>query len=471
MTLLGVVADDVTGATDVAGAVAAEGLATSLVLGVPDAATAVPDGLDCVVVALKTRTAPRETAVGESVRSAAWLLEHGADVLYQKYCSTFDSTPEGMIGPIAEGLAGLLAGPAAHPAADPDAALEEASDDQPDAAPPMSVGTPASPSLGRTVYQGHLFVEGALLSDSSMRDHPLTPMRDSRLVELLRPQVTGTVALLRLQELRAPVERIAHRLGEHAAQGVRHLLVDAIDDDDLDRLAAALDAAGDAATAGVHAGESARRSADRTAFPLLGGGSGLAAAVARRRGGSGQAPPVAGPDAGERLVIAGSCSARTREQVEAFDGPRLRLDPLSLDTERERTLDELFDALRDHYREHPGRPALAFSCADPDELVAVQRQLGAERAAALIEEAWGDLAIRAVDELAVTRLVLAGGETSGAVTRALGIRSLRIGPAVDPGVSWTVTDRTPTAPRLALLLKSGNFGRRGLFTEAWESCP
>src|SRR5690606_17830972 len=135
-----------------------------------------------------------------------------------------------------------------------------------------------------------LFVEGVLLSDSSMRDHPLTPMRDSRLVELLRPQVTGPVGLLRLQELRESAERVARRLEEHSAQGLRHLLVDAIDDGDLDRLAAALD----------------------LAFPLLGGGSGLAAAVARRRGGSGQAPLLAGPDAGERLVIAGSCSARTR---------------------------------------------------------------------------------------------------------------------------------------------------------------
>ena len=430
MSLFGVIADDVTGATDVAGAVSAEGLSTSLVLGVPDDGTSLPEGTDCVVVALKTRTAPRETAVGESVRSARWLLDRGADALYQKYCSTFDSTPEGMIGPIAEGLAELV---------DRDT-------------PPMSVGTPASPGLLRTVYQGHLFVDGVLLSNSSMRDHPLTPMHDSRLVELLRPQVSGPVALLRWQELRGTTEQTAAILVEHAANGIRHLLADAIDDDDLDRLAAAIDAA--------------TSSAIRTR--LLGGGSGLAAAVARRRRGSGTERPVAGPDAGERLILAGSCSTRTREQLDAFRGPKLLLDALALDANRSGTIDGLFERLRAHYREHPGRPALAFSCPDPDELVTVQRTLGAERAAAMIESAWAELAVRTVGDLGVTRIILAGGETSGAVTAALGVRSLQLGPTVDPGVSWTVTNGDP---RLALLLKSGNFGRRDLFTEAWESCP
>ncbi|VTR77727.1 3-oxo-tetronate kinase [Cellulomonas hominis] len=423
---LGVVADDVTGACDLADAVRDAGGSAVVVLGVPGPDLDLPP-CDSAVVALRTRTAPPARAVEESVAAARWLLDHGAQSIYQKYCSTFDSTDQDTIGPVADALRGLL-GPGT-----------------------VSVGTPATPRAGRTQYQGHLFVGDRLLSESPLRDHPLTPMHDPDLVRVLGRQTPGRVGLLPWAALRSgdPAEALARLV----ADGTEHVLVDALTDDDLDVLAGAALALGPGA---------------RGARVLLGGAAGLAAAVARTWGRTGGAPdPVPGPGAGRALIVSGSCSARTLEQVAAFDGPRVVLDAVALDADPAATLEAVLREVAAAYGAGDG-PVLVSSTADPAAVRATQDRLGVRHAAALLEQAAGEVAARAVRDLGVRRLLVAGGETSGAVAGALGLRVLHVGPAAAPGVPWMVP---ATGPRVAVLLKSGNFGAPDLFRTAWEVCP
>jgi uncharacterized protein YgbK (DUF1537 family) len=417
---LGAVADDVTGACDLAGRVVEAGLPATVLLGMPSAA---PDafpaaGPGCAVVALKIRTAPVAEAVEAATDAARLLRDAGATQLYQKYCSTFDSTARGNIGPVADALAKIAGGSSA-----------------------VTIGTPATPGSGRTQYQGTLFVDGVPLAESPMRDHPLTPMRDSDLVRLLRPQTDRPVGLVRWQE----VQRGADAVASAAVDG--HTLVDALTEHDLDVIAEAVLSV----------------AAERPV--VAGGGAGVATALARATAGTEgdglyPLPPV--PVTG-RLILAGSASAATRAQIAAFSGERLVLDPLELDSGRA-ALDRARDALA--VRTDRLAPVLVHASA---EVAAAQRVLGAERAAALLETALSELAAFAVHELGVSHLVVAGGETSGAVTAGLGIDRLRIGAQAAPGVPWAVA--SSAGRTLAVLLKSGNFGGPGLFADAWEVAP
>ncbi|WP_374008987.1 3-oxo-tetronate kinase [Leifsonia sp. LS-T14] len=433
---LGAVADDVTGACDLAGRVAAAGLPASVLLGTPATHTAAPpfptDGPGCAVVALTVRTAPVERAVAESAAAARFLAATGATQLYQKYCSTFDSTPSGNIGPIADALAAVAGATA-------------------------TIGTPATPEAGRRQYQGTLFVDGVPLAESPMRDHPLTPMRDSDLTRLLSPQTREPVGLIRWEDVRRGPEAVPTAVQDG------HTLVDALTEDDLDVIAEAV----------------LRLSEDGSM--VAGGGAGLATALARvatradgpdaprREAAALPAVPVTG-----RLILAGSASAATRGQVAAFGGERHLLDPLELARD-DGALGRLRDALaaRDDHR----TPVLVHASAD---VAAAQRGLGAERAARLLEEALADLAAFAVHELGYSHLLVAGGETSGAVTGRLGISRLRIGAQAAPGVPWAVatTGRSGESDAdgdggrtVAVLLKSGNFGGPTLFRDAWEVAP
>ncbi|ONI71498.1 hypothetical protein BWI15_15060 [Kribbella sp. ALI-6-A] len=414
--LLGVVADDLTGACDLAGGVAHAGLTTSVTLGVPT--EPIPSDVDCAVVALKSRTNDPAEAVRDSLAAARALRDAGVRYVYQKYCSTFDSTDRGNIGPVADALVDLLG---------PDA---------------ISLGTPATPQVGRTQYLGHLFVNGQLLSESSLRDHPLTPMTDANLVRVLGRQTTRSVGLVDHSVVRRGAAAIAaavkaaavkasavktaavkasavqasagaagHRAmleAEHVDAVHRHLLVDAVEDADLDRLAEAI--------------------ALLDVPVVLGGGAGLAVALARSMAGAAERGPEELPpiEAGARLIISGSGSERTRAQVGAFQGRVISVDPLAL---------------------------------------------AADGSASVINRLVRELAeaIRAVDDLGVRRMIVAGGETSGAVAAALGVKTVRIGALAAPGVPWTyatVRDRP-----IALLLKSGNFGGPDLFDTAWEVAP
>lgn len=411
---LGVIADDITGACDVAAGVSAVGLSAEVRLGVPDAAVLPTD--ECVIVALKSRTAQPEQAVAESVEAARILRSWDTRRLYQKYCSTFDSTDRGNIGPVADALADELGEGVG------------------------TVGTPATPAVGRTMHRGHLFVGDRLLSESSLAHHPLTPMRDADLVRVLGRQTPHRVGLVPIETVHDGAAAVAERVRELRAGGVRHVLLDAVEERDLDAAAAAIEASGDL---------------------LLGGAAGLAVALARQLA-SGLTPPVAPPPAGRALILSGSGSERTRAQVAAFDGPRrdLHVDALAAD------LDAAVAEALAFIDGAPGIP-LVSATADPADVARVQERWGRDRAASLVEEALARIAAGAVDRSGVRRILVAGGETSGAVAAALGVSTLRVRRVAAPGVAWT-TAPDVVGRALDLCFKSGNFGGADFFAAAFE---
>jgi uncharacterized protein YgbK (DUF1537 family) len=418
----GVIADDVTGACDVAAELRAEGLEVAVVLGVPSVAE-LPRDVDVVVVGLGTRTAARERAVTDSLATAEALAAAGYDRWYQKYCSTFDSTDEGMIGPVADALVAA-------------ARLDG------------SAGTPATPHADRTVYRGHLFVGDRLLSESSLAHHPLTPMTDPDLVRVLSRQTEAAVESISLRTVHAGPAAVAAEL----AAAPRHVLLDALDDDDLDVLAAALD---------PEEGDPPPR--------LAGGGAGLMTALGRRirRGTVSSRPPEAVPS-GPGLVLVGSASDRTREQLEAAGGPTATISAEAAVADAGAEADRVLDAVASQL-DVGTRPVVSAS-HDREAIASAQARFGAEVAATAVEDVLARVARGAVERLGVRRLLVAGGESSGAVTRGLGLRALRLTERVDPGVAWSVGRSSADIP-LAVLLKSGNFGGVDLFTRAWESAP
>lgn len=414
MTLeLGVIADDITGACDVAAGVTAAGLSAEVRLGVPDPAKGPASA--CVIVALKSRTAPVASAVSESVAAARVLRGWGARRIYQKYCSTFDSTDEGNIGPVADALV-----------------------DQLGAA--VSVGTPATPAVARTMHRGHLFVGDLLLSESSLAHHPLTPMRDPDLVRVLGRQTPHRVGFVPIEQARAGADAVASGIRDLRGSGVRHVLLDAVEDRDLDAAAGAVAQAGDV---------------------LLGGAAGLAVALARQIG-AGTLPVAGAAPAGRALVLSGSGSERTRAQVAAFAGPRFDLEVDALAADFEAVVAEALEFVRSR-----GAVTLVSATAEPEDVARAQERWGRERAAVLIEDALARIAAAAVEELGVRRILVAGGETSGAVAAGLGVDVLRVRRVAAPGVAWT-TAQHAVGRVLDLCFKSGNFGGPDFFTDAFE---
>lgn len=413
---LGIIADDVTGATDVAAALRRAGLETLLFFGA-ELPELEPPPHDAIVVALKTRSVPAEEAVDASLRSASWLRAHGAEQLYVKYCSTFDSTPRGNIGPVLDALAEELGTHAV-------------------------VTTPSSPEHGRTVFQGHLFVYDTLLSESHMRTHPLTPMTDSSVPRLLAAQSHNEVELVTREALHGGA--LPDLLAATGDTAVRHLVIDAVDDPDLMRIA---------------------REAAHT--PLLAGAAGLAgalAAVRAARAGRAVRVPADRPTAEHGAVLAGSCSRRTLEQLEAYraeGNPAHRLAARADATSASLAAEALawFDA------QDPSSRPVIYSSLPPDELQQVQEEFGARAAAELFEDALGRIAAGLRDR-GVDLLVVAGGETSGAVVDALALSGVRIGSELARGVPWV---HTIDDPRMTLLLKSGNFGQEDFFSRAVAS--
>lgn len=421
---LGIVADDFTGATDIASMLVRGGLRTVQLIGVPgQTVPAEAADADAVVVALKSRTAPVADAVAESLAALRWLQAAGAERFILKVCSTFDSTPSGNIGPVAEAMMDALSGPFGCT---------------------QTLVSPAFPENGRTVFRGHLFVGDALLSDTGMRHHPLTPMGDANLVRVMQAQSRRPVGLLRHDTVAAGADAIRQRLAALAAEGVAHVIADAIDNNAL-----------------LHLAEGA------AALPLWVAGSGLAlglpALLATQSGvvldtQAARLDTVTGPAA----VLAGSCSTATQGQVArwiAAGRPALRIDPAAL--ARGEPVAEQALAWARAQTEAP----LVYATADADALAATQAALGVAQAGALVEQALATIA-RGLVAHGVQRLVVAGGETSGAVVQALDVHALRIGAAICPGVPWTQAVRAHGLPPLQLALKSGNFGGPDFFAEA-----
>ena len=422
---LGAVADDVTGGTDLASAFVRAGLRTVQTLGLPAgplAAVTAGEEVDALVVALRTRTAPVGSAVAESRAAARWLLDAGCTQLYEKYCSTFDSTPDGNIGPITDAL------------------LEETGSD-------LTVVCPAFPATGRTVYRSHLFVGDQLLSDSGMRVHPLTPMTDSDLRRLLQAQTPSPVGALTVDVVRSGADAVRDGLARLRSQGVRMVVVDAINDADLDVLADAT-----------------------RELALLTGGSGLGQALRSHARAAAGAAASALPDVdGSSAVLAGSCSGATLAQLEHVRDryPTWQLDPLRLAEAPDAVVGQVTAWAVPRLADGP--VVVVAASAAPEQVGVVQVALGAAAAGALVERALAGIGSRLV-AAGVRRLVVAGGETAGAVTAALGVQALRIGPSIDLGVPWTA-GRTADGFRLHFALKSGNFGGPDLFERCWRTPP
>lgn len=413
--LLGCIADDFTGATDLANTLTRQGMATVVLLGVPRDDLHVPD-VDAVVIALKSRSIRADDAVRLSLAALSWLQRAKTRQFYFKYCSTFDSTAAGNIGPVAEALLAALGAP-------------------------FTIACPAFPTNGRTVYRGYLFVGEVLLSESSMRHHPLTPMTDPSLLRILQRQSAGRVGLIAHEVVRQGSAAIRGDVQRLTASGVRIAIADALTDADL-----------------IVLGEAC---ADDK---LLTGGSGLALGLPgnfRRAGllqtrASAALPAIAGTAA----VLAGSCSAATQRQVAVM---KRQCDSFELDPIELRTRDDVVQQALAWARPRLGeRPILIYSTADAAAVAKAQAAIGRERAGELIEQAMGAIA-KGLVAAGARRLVVAGGETSGAVVTALGVEGLKIGPEIDPGVPWTVS---LGARPLALALKSGNFGSDEFFINA-----
>jgi len=413
--LLGCIADDFTGATDLANTLVKGGMTAVQVIGVPTGP--LPEA-DAVIIALKSRTAPVAEAVRDSLAACEALLAASARQIFFKYCSTFDSTPAGNIGPVADALVRRL-----------DCGF--------------ALANPAFPTNGRTVFQGHLFVGTQLLNESGMENHPLTPMTDANLVRVLSRQTDGTVTLIPFQVVEQGATVLRHTMTGLKESGWRYAIIDAVTDQHL-----------------LAIGEAAAEHA------LITGGSGVAMGLPANFRRQGKLPERGAAAAalpamrGHAAVIAGSCSRATlgqigyaRDHAHTLElSPLTTPDPAALAAQ---ALDWAKDKLGDH-------PVVIAASGTPEQVQALQAKLGREAAGALVEQALAGIAEGLVAR-GVGRLVVAGGETSGAVVSRLGVRALRIGPEIDPGVPWTFAE--PAGLHLAL--KSGNFGARDFFLKAF----
>lgn len=419
MALLGCIADDFTGATDLANNLVREGMRTVQITGVPDAPINID--ADAIVIALKSRTAPAEEAIQTSLAALKALRNAGCQRFFFKYCSTFDSTPQGNIGPVAEALMQALS-------------------------TPFAIAAPAFPATGRTVYQGVLFVNGQLLNESGMQHHPLTPMTDANLCRWLEAQTQGSVGLIRYTDIETGPQAVEQRISQLREQGCSLAIADTLNDAHLMTLGMVI--------------------ADA---PLITGGSGIAQGLPGAWRAAGLLPnqtdaAALGTFGGAMAIVSGSCSERTQAQVAAFAAhhPALAIDPASAAEDPKSLVAEALDWAKPRLKQGP---VLIYSTAAPAEVAQVQATFGHAEVGALIEQALAQIAAGLIDH-GVKRLIVAGGETSGAVVSHLGINTLRIGPQIDPGVPWTAAN-----PNLALALKSGNFGEVDFFSRAFEVCP
>ncbi|MDQ0573399.1 uncharacterized protein YgbK (DUF1537 family) [Variovorax paradoxus] len=414
---LGCIADDFTGATDLANNLVRAGMRVVQAIGVPTAPLAAD--VDAVVVALKSRTIAPAEAIAQSLDALRWLQAQGAQQIYFKYCSTFDSTPQGNIGPVTEALMDALKCD-------------------------FTIATPAFPDNNRTVFKGYLFAGDVLLNESGMQNHPLTPMTDPNLVRVLQAQCHRKVGLIDHAVVARGAAAIAERIGQLKGEGVSIAIVDAVSNDDLLRMGPAL-----------------------AKLPLLTAGSGVAIGLPANFGLAPSSQASALPKAGGRTaVVSGSCSLATNRQVLDFiqrGGAALAVDPLRIAAGVDVTAEALAWAgpLLDK------GPVLVYSTAEAGAVKSVQGRLGVEEAGAMVERTIAAIA-RGLVERGVHQLVVAGGETSGACVQALGIAQMQIGPQIDPGVPWchARTDVGQGTP-VHIALKSGNFGGDDFFTKAF----
>ncbi|TAG46202.1 MAG: four-carbon acid sugar kinase family protein [Betaproteobacteria bacterium] len=421
MARLGCIADDFTGATDLANNLVRAGMRVVQLIGVPTDAerSSLGAGLtdcDAIVVALKSRTIEPAAAVEQSLAACDWLLGCGVEQIYFKYCSTFDSTPKGNIGPVIDALCKHLNAP-------------------------FTIATPAFPDNHRSVFMGHLFVGEQLLSDSGMKNHPLTPMTDSNLVRVLQSQSSSRVGLISSAVVRKGSAEIANAMMRLQADGIQSAIVDAITNEDL-----------------LHIGKASK------GLRLVTAGSGLAIGLPQNWNIAPNDRSAALPTAaGRSAIISGSCSLATNAQVADFiarGGRALAVDAMRVAAGQP----VVQQALSWAHGQPSDAPILIYSTAESGAIRAVQSELGVEAAGQMIEKTLADIA-RELVGAGVGRLVVAGGETSGACVASLGIKLMQIGPQIDPGVPWCYAQSEHGGVHIAL--KSGNFGTTDFFTKAF----
>lgn len=415
---LGCIADDFTGATDLANNLVRSGMRTVQLIDVPPYETSISANADAIVIALKSRTVDPAIAVEQSVAACRWLRLQGAEQIFFKYCSTFDSTSKGNIGPVLDAL------------------LEELGED-------FAIATPAFPDNHRTVFMGHLFVGGIPLHESGMRNHPLTPMTDSNLVRVLQSQTMRGVGLVPYPTIAGGASTVRELIARMKDEGVGLAIADAILNDDLMTLGRALDG-----------------------HRLVSGGSGLAIGLPQNWNFAPSSTTAELPaSTGASAVVSGSCSQASNAQVADFiarGGAAYAIDGMRVAAGAPLVEDALTWA---RPRVDANASVLIYSTATPETVRAVQQQLGAAHAGEAIEQTLAEIAARLV-AAGVGKLIVAGGETSGACVQRMGIRQMRIGEQIDPGVPWCHT--TVEGKSLHLALKSGNFGTPDFFTKAFS---
>ena len=418
---LGCIADDFTGASDLANNLVRAGMRVTQVIGIPSEDHA--ENSDAVVVSLKSRTITASDAIAQSLAALKWLQQQGAQQIYFKVCSTFDSTAMGNIGPVTEALMNALG-------------------------TDFTIATPAFPDNGRTVFKGYLFVGDVLLNESGMQNHPLTPMTDANLIRVLQQQCVNKVGLTDYRATSNGSQAISDSFASHRANGVGIAIVDILSNQDLLALGISL-----------------------KGLPLITAGSGVAIGLPQNFGISPSLAASNLPNAqGHQAIISGSCSIASNAQVKHFIDqglPSFAIDPLAflsadgkLESAAMNWASKLFSDMDS--RQRAQSPILIYSTASPDRITEIQSKLGVQKASELMEQTLATIASGLVG-IGVKQLIVAGGETSGACVQALGIKQLQIGPQIDPGVAWCF------APQgLHITLKSGNFGTTDFFSKAFK---
>lgn len=415
--ITGVIADDFTGATDIASFMAEQGWRVALLPGMPDLSQRWDEEADAIVISLKSRSLPAEQAISQTLHCYQWLTQNaGARQIYFKYCSTFDSTPAGNIGPVSDALMNAMHAP-------------------------FVVHCPALPQNGRTVVHGYLFVNGVLLNESGMEKHPLNPMTDANLQRLLAAQTPNRVGLISLSTIQAGAQAITGALARCVDEGLRHIIVDTLTEVDLHKLAPAL-----------------------RDLPLLAGGSGLGGALAA--GALSRHPQhqqTRFPQPVKTVVFSGSCSAMSNRQVNAYktQAASQALNVARCLSDREHYSDELTDWAMSHIND--ALAPLLYATQPPEVLKQIQREYGEQAASQAIEQTFACLS-KKLQAAGVNTFIVAGGETSGTVVEALRVKRLTVGKSIAPGVPWVFASE----PQLALALKSGNFGQEDFFFTAQE---
>jgi 3-dehydrotetronate 4-kinase len=423
--LLGCIADDFTGATDLANNLVRSGMRTVQTIGVPTDVTSID--ADAIVVALKSRNIAASAAVVQSLHAYEWLKAQGVEQFYFKYCSTFDSTPEGNIGPVAEALMDAIHGQGKG----------------------FTIVCPAFPENHRTIFKGHLFVGDVLLSDSGMKHHPLTPMTDANLVRVMQAQTKRKVGLVEHAHVAAGVHAVGSHFSALQKDGVGIAVIDALSNDDLFTIGRAL-----------------------ANMPLVTAGSGVAIGLPANWKTQGLisdnvSADTLAPAKGFQAVLSGSCSLATNAQVlhwRESGRPAFTIDPLAAAA----GADVVQQALSWVSPLLAKGPVLIYATAEPQLVKTIQNQLGVAQAGELVEHLLSQIA-KGLMQAGVRQLVVAGGETSGAVVQALDVKRMLIGPQIDPGVPWTtVSSSVCNDETVHIALKSGNFGGPDFFAKAFS---